>query len=434
MRPPATNSRRDRRPAKLLPAGDTFVKIFGRDPGPYTIQWRALHGRRRRTTRATWKAAHTLAQHHAARAANTHTAIRQLTPLDAAGYLRALENLHPTGQSIEHATAEHAHRQQRLQALGISFDALVDWYEQNRPRRFRPLHIPELVAAFTAQKAGTISPDYQTHLERQLQKFAAAFTVPLHTLTAADLRAWIARLTDRHGRPLGPRARHHYRAALAQLARFARAENHLPRTWDELEHVPTAKTKPAEIKILAPEQLLRLLTARQHAETHGHAHKTLIPFLALQSFAGLRHAETLKLDWRDIHLDERYLYVSKGIAKTGRDRIVPIAENLTAWLAPHLRRHGPVTPITASHALTHAKRAAGLPAARDETRNILRKSYISYRLALTKSIAQVAEEAGNSPAIIRQHYGRPIPEAEAQRWFSILPSAPEVLQLNFTRP
>jgi integrase len=309
---------------------------------------------------------------------------------------------------------------------------MADWFEQNRPRDFKPLPLPNLVAAFTAQKSGTISEDYQSHLEVQLGKFSTAFTTPLHTLTAADIRAWLVGLKTKSGASLGPRARHNYRAAVDQLARWAMGENYLPSTWSEMDHVPDPGQKTGEIKILTPEQMTKLITARQHTEECGRAQKSLVPFLALAAFAGLRHSEAVKLDWRDVNFDKRHVYISKGIAKTGWDRLIPMSDNLAAWLQPYLRRNGPVTTLSqVSGAITKAKKTASLAAGRNETKNTLRKSFISYRLAVTKSIAQVAEEAGNSPGVIRKHYGRPIPEAEAKRWFDIWPTAAEVLQLNF---
>jgi hypothetical protein len=54
--------------------------------------------------------------------------------------------------------------------------------------------------------------------------------------------------------------------------------------------------------------------------------------------------------------------------------------------------------------------------------NALRHSFISYRVALTKDIAAVALEAGNSPKMILAHYRELCTEAEAADWFSILPA------------
>jgi hypothetical protein len=53
--------------------------------------------------------------------------------------------------------------------------------------------------------------------------------------------------------------------------------------------------------------------------------------------------------------------------------------------------------------------------------NALRHSFISYRVAQTQNVAQVALEAGNSPQMIFQHYRELVRPKEAKRWFSIEP-------------
>ena len=53
--------------------------------------------------------------------------------------------------------------------------------------------------------------------------------------------------------------------------------------------------------------------------------------------------------------------------------------------------------------------------------NVLRHSFISYRIAIVKSADQVALEAGNSPSIICKSYRELTTEDEADKWFGILP-------------
>jgi hypothetical protein len=54
-------------------------------------------------------------------------------------------------------------------------------------------------------------------------------------------------------------------------------------------------------------------------------------------------------------------------------------------------------------------------------RNVLRHSFISYRIAKVKSADQVALEAGNSPAIIFKHYRELATKEQAEEWFGIVP-------------
>jgi predicted ArsR family transcriptional regulator len=49
--------------------------------------------------------------------------------------------------------------------------------------------------------------------------------------------------------------------------------------------------------------------------------------------------------------------------------------------------------------------------------NVLHHSFGSYRLAQIKNAAQVAEEMGNSPQVVRTHYQNLVrPEAVADYW------------------
>jgi hypothetical protein len=51
----------------------------------------------------------------------------------------------------------------------------------------------------------------------------------------------------------------------------------------------------------------------------------------------------------------------------------------------------------------------------------LRHSFISYRVAQTQNVAQVALEAGNSPQMIFRHYRELVRPADAKMWFSLAP-------------
>ena len=60
----------------------------------------------------------------------------------------------------------------------------------------------------------------------------------------------------------------------------------------------------------------------------------LVPFLAIGAFAGLRHAEILRLDWAEVDLAGGHIEVKAAKAKTASRRLVPITKNLRQWLTP----------------------------------------------------------------------------------------------------
>ena len=72
--------------------------------------------------------------------------------------------------------------------------------------------------------------------------------------------------------------------------------------------------------------------------------RTSFPLLAIGAFAGIRMAELARLDWNAVDLERGLIEVRAGQAKTASRRLVPITDNLAAWLEP-LPRKGKVIAI-----------------------------------------------------------------------------------------
>ncbi len=378
-------------------------------------------GRRRRETRSSYAAAKKRAEQIATAIQNGQTDMLSLRQADKACYLRSCEIIAPTGQTLELASSIYTESVQILRTAGhhsISpLDAIRRFVEEH-PAGAVTISVPdvlqEMLEEMRCDKAGK---RWIEDLDSRLGRFSEKFTCPIAELRAPAINAWLRSLS------LSPRSRNNYRIALMALVAYAKKRNYLTRTWDQMGDVDRAPEKSREIQIFTPEQMTKLLCS---------ALPNLVPFMALAAFAGLRHEELTEdpaLDWRDINLETRLIYVPSSVAKAGTpDRIVPIQDNLAAWLMAHARRNGPVCDLAnVSGALRRTAARAKIP----WLRNSLRKSFISYRLGITKNIGQVADEAGNSPQIIKSNYRRPIPEAEAKRWFNIWPTNAEVLQLNF---
>ncbi len=109
--------------------------------------------------------------------------------------------------------------------------------------------------------------------------------------------------------------------------------------------------------------------------------------------------------------------VRAGQAKTASRRVIPSTDNLASWLAP-LPCAGRVVPSCTRHRGINAlAKSLGIL----WTRNILRHSFIYYRIAIVKIADQVALEASKSPAIIFRHYRELKTDETAREWFGIGP-------------
>ena len=261
--------------------------------------------------------------------------------------------------------------------------------------------VKELLAAKEQDKA---SKSYRTQLKSILVRFGDAFPCEMPGITTAEIDAWL------RGHKLSIGSRNSMLLCIKVLFAFARKRGYLPadRTT-AAEALTKIKAKSdSDVTVFTPEQMAKILHA---APPH------LIPILAIGAFSGIRMAELARLDWTAVNLDRKIIEVRAGQAKTASRRVIPISDNLAAWLKP-LPRKGMVLPIG-----NLQQEAAGLARTMDIEwhRNILRHSFISYRIAIVKSAEQVALEAGNSPSIIFKHYRELVTEDVAEQWFSILP-------------
>lgn len=108
--------------------------------------------------------------------------------------------------------------------------------------------------------------------------------------------------------------------------------------------------------------------------------------------------------------------------------LVPITDNLLAWLTPFAQNAGRVSSYENMSKqigwlvedINADRQQRGEPRF-EWKRNALRHSFISYRLAAIKNTAEVALEAGNSPQMIFKHYRQLVTETEAKKWFAIVP-------------
>jgi integrase len=235
-------------------------------------------------------------------------------------------------------------------------------------------------------------------------------------LTTAEIEDFL------RGLGLSGRSRNNYRRAIATLVYFAETRGYLPKGTVAIESVAVAKEEQGEIEVFTPEEMARVLEAAEPA---------LIPFLTIGAFAGLRHAEIVRLDWSEVRWADGFIEVKASKAKTANRRLVPIPENLKSWLISHRQPKGDVCPcVNMVQQLkwlaetVNAKWQKETPPGRFAWKhNALRHSFISYRVAQVQNVAQVALEAGTSPQMIFSNYRELVRPADAKAWFSIFPPA-----------
>lgn len=332
---------------------------------------------------------------------------KQLTPADVASYHRAREVAAETGKPLEIVALEYARETKKLGS--VSLEVAVDYYlshhhagEPKQPGEILPEMIEE-------KRQDELSDIYLYGLENRLSKFTKAYRVPLVTITGQEIDDWIRSLKN-GSRPLGSRSRQNYRTAISTLVSFAKLKRYLPSDWPEMSYVPDYRAKKKKpVHVFTPSEMQRLLNA---AEPHQ------LPFLSIAGFAGVRHYEIKRLTWDDINLEQRFIRVESGKAKTASRRLVPIQDNLFKILT-RVKGLGPIcTYSNMSEEMLWLAQKAGVK----WRHNAPRHSFCTYRLAITHDDAKTAYEAGNSPAVIHRDYDAMATPEEATKWFSLLPN------------
>ena len=182
-----------------------------------------------------------------------------------------------------------------------------------------------------------------------------------------------------------------------------------------------------KVRVFSPEEMSKLLAA---------ASLEILPMLVFGGLCGLRMSEFARARWQDIDWQNKRMIVGENEGKTTESRrTFSLSENVLAYLADYKTRKGFIWTDRAPKFIQTIDRictqqgklakAAGVP----WKQNALRHAYISYRLVLKHPVADVATDAGNSPAVINRNYkslrfddGSFITEKDAQAWFNLKPN------------
>jgi integrase len=208
-----------------------------------------------------------------------------------------------------------------------------------------------------------------------------------------------------------PQSRNNYRRVLSSLFSYGVMRRFCPLNPIILTDIAKVTDKPVEV--FTPQQIQRLL---QSAEAD------ILPALSMGAFAGLRHAEISRLDWKEIKLDRGFIEVTALTSKTASRRLVTIQPNLKAWLKPLARTQGPVEPPNARKKMDAARARANID---DWPHNGLRHSFASYHLAKYQDAAALALQLGHTTTgMLFAHYREVVSPDAADIYWKLLRSSP----------
>ena len=382
----------------------------------HVVAWVDATGKRVRKAFSDLAAATALAEQTATALSRGDWAASTFTGTDASIYADACERVAPFRVSLTEAISEFEAARSKLPP-GVRLIEVVADYLRRHPVGTEQKTVSEVLAEFVRDReAAHCSAVHLRDIRSRLGQFAGAFQMPIQSLTTASVRDWLRSLKKMNGEPLTTRTLNNLLRLIRSLLHFARRQKYLNRELvEEITEIDLGRNAPTETGIFSPEDLRKLL---------DHCPEDLIAPLAIGAFCGLRTSELGRLDWRAVDLDSGFIRIEAKIAKTATRRLIPIPDNLRAWLEPIAKSQGPINPSTDDRGLNHRLvRGPARSAQVAWVKNGLRHSFCSYRLAQTNNAAQVALEAGNSPTMIFRHYRELVTPAQAEAWFSIQPKA-----------
>lgn len=314
-----------------------------------------------------------------------------------------------------------------LVEVGLTLRDAVELAITHQQRIMESCTVSEMIADSLATRKRTgVSARHVRDMQGKLGRFEQVFgSRSVVTITRKEVEDWL------HGLKLAPSSFNSYRRILVVAFNDAKRNGFVDRNPAEL--VRQAKVIEAEVGIVTPQEAAMLL---------AKADEAIRPALALGLFAGLRMAELERIDWSEIHLEVGHVQITAGKAKSARNRIIPISENLAAWLKPHERSEGSVWPESHQRGrkmMEAAHNAAGFGTAKQvrDTKgkenelkkwpdNGLRHSYATYHLAFHENAHELALHMGHTnTALIFAHYRRPVTKETARVFWSITPESAE---------
>lgn len=326
-----------------------------------------------------------------------------MTKEECIEYASAIQTLKPLGIKLPAAVAAVAEAVKLTGDLAGMVAAARFYKAKNKTVTAKSVAdaVAEMIKIKEARGA---SLRYIQDLGNRLNRFAADFPCEAGNVTGQAIQAWF------DGKKFEAVNFMSFRRVINVLFEFCVQRGYC--LDNPCKGVEKLKAKGGDTEIYTPDEINKLLCA---------ASPEYLPGLAIGAFAGLRSAEIERLEWSDVDLAAGFITVGADKAKTASRRIVPICDALAAWLKTYAGRTGKIwqgTHFQFYGAQKDTATAAGVA----WKSNALRHSFCSYRLAGIQNAAQVALEAGNSPAMIFRHYRELVRLADALKYFSVKPA------------
>ena len=241
-----------------------------------------------------------------------------------------------------------------------------------------PIHLDLL-------KREGVSSAHLAHVKKHLGRLSAYFggDSGVIELGTEGVREWLAVLADEggdNGEGFGAETVKHHLKSVRSFFNRALAEGWILESPADPRRVKSPRVRKDEALALSVEEARRLLRINRDFPVCGR--------LALEMFAGVRCSGAIRLSREDVNWDDELLLLPDSKHKMGRFVLDGLPGNFWRWLRHADRIDGfwGMTPRQYLDRKAEAFARAGV----ENTGNILRRSFCSWRIAVDGDAARVA--------------------------------------------
>ena len=218
----------------------------------------------------------------------------------------------------------------------------------------------------------------------------------------------INKLRKKDGTELSQQTRKNYLSKTKQFFNWAVSEDLISTNPIALEKVRVDQHIPKAYSIQDTIIITKLVQKSKY--------KTLIPYICIGLFSGLRPTEVERINWSNIHFDDNIISVEPNQTKVKRSRHAELNNTLKSWLNIS-SKHKQIKPRNFQRLFKSFKKELNIEWIPDG----LRHTYATYWLPINQNKDLLANYMGNSRSVIDKHYLKPALKQDAEKFWNLVP-------------
>lgn len=298
--------------------------------------------------------------------------------------------------------------------------AIASLRAEHEERQKARLTVAEAIEGFLGYKKSRVGKGRLSGVKGHCGRFSEQYgTTPLDRVTGAEIESWLFALKGKKtGAALDAVTRNKMRKDLKELFSYGLDPE---RGWCHRNPLASIKLETETVK---PPKAYSVAESEAILKAVLDLKSPALPIIVLGLFSGLRPSEAMAIDLSAINLSKKQFRTPDlkpdGTKTKTRTRMASLTPAAAVWFALQDRRSG-LAWQGKEHDLKNEINRIFSTAKVKKIFDGLRHSYVTYRCAEIGDVNKVADECGNSPAVIKKNYREIVPTEIGEKFFSLRP-------------